>query len=116
MLTDAPFESMSDMKRFSFLLNDYSIERKQSRSDVEFINTINQLPIREIAGKLGKSEDLFDDALNMHPKLGLPYEYILQQFRLPSEAKKWINETYGMKLTEFVDLSKYRGMGEKILE
>ncbi len=98
------------------ILSDDTMERKQIKSDVACIEEINTFSIKKVCKDLWKEDDLVDEILNISPIYWRPYNYILNQFKLPSEAKKWVNETYGMKMVERVDLSKYRWMGEKIVE
>jgi len=115
--TNEKFESFSDIKSiWHFLRGDPTSERKRTKSELVAINEVNNLSIIDIAQKLWIKDEKIDWKLNLSVRFWKPYNFILNQFKLPAEARRWIQETYGIKIQDYVDITKYRGIWEKIIE
>lgn len=106
---DWPFllDDMKTLRIFSWITSDTSIEQQFTKDELKMINEINEQKIENIAKKMWKTEDKFDTVLNISPKFWRTYNYILNNFNTPTDAKKWMNENIWTKFIERKDISKY---------
>jgi len=116
LFTNTKFESFWDMKNVWYFMKSEESERSKTKVELMAINEVNNLNVIDIAQKLGLKNEKLDWKLNISVKFWKPYNFILNQFKLPAEARRWINETYGIKIQDYVDITKYRGLWEKIIE
>ena len=113
---DNKFSGINFIKTLNSLLNDWDTDKLVSKRDFENILKINQLPIKEIAKDLWRTDDLFDDRLNISPKYWRPYDYVLNVANSISEAKEFMNKNYWTNFSSMSDLAKFCNKWERIIE
>ena len=114
---DGPkFSSISFFKNLSLVINTKWKEQDVSKNDLLHIENINNISIKEVSMILGNIDDRIDELHNVSPVYGNTYDYIINNFPLPSEWRDWMNKNYGTEFVNYVDINKYSKDWEKIIE